>query len=230
MRSIPTTTGALAANVFSSSGNLLTAITSATAVTNANSTLGTLSTTIADSDRAGSVSTQQVKVLAFQAKGQTCGYLPDSTSSSFDKLNVREGRYDIWGQLHFITAVASEGGATVPVSTSQAGNATADAAVQAFVNLVSLPTGTTILSAAQKMSVIAAAANAHTVAQCAMRVQRTTEVGPEASFLPPESCGCYWESVATGKTPASCTACPTGNECASLTATPTCRYGFCEAN
>jgi hypothetical protein len=211
-----------AANVFTSSGSLLAAVAADSA--NANETLGILSVTKADGARPGSSATQQVKILAFQAKGQTCGYLPDSTAASFDKLNVREGRYDIWGPLHFITAIT--GGE--PVSTSNPG--AGDAAVQALINLVSMPTGTAILSDDEKMKVIAAAATAHVVSLCAMRVQRTAEVGPEASFQPPESCGCYWESVATGAAPASCTACTTNTQCASTSSTPTCRYGFCEAN
>jgi ABC-type phosphate transport system substrate-binding protein len=211
------------ANVFTSSGGVLGAVAGDSA--NASKSLGILSVTKADGARPGSSATQQVRVLAFQAKGQSCGYLPDSTASSFDKLNVREGRYDIWGPLHFVTAVS--GGS--PVSTSNPG-ATGNAAVQAFFNLVTLPTGSAVLSDAQKMSVIAAAAKAHVVAQCAMRVQRTAEVGPEMSFLPPESCGCYWESVASGAAPASCSTCSTSTDCATHTATPTCRYGFCEAN
>jgi hypothetical protein len=212
-----------AANVFTSSGGVLAAVAGDSA--NANASLGLLSVTKADGARPGSSATQQVKILAFQAKGQTCGYLPDSTSSSFDKINVREGRYDIWGPLHFITAIS--GG--LPISTSNPG-AAGNAAVQAFINLVTLATGSTVLSDAQKMSVIASAAKAHVVSQCAMHVRRTAEVGPEASFLPPESCGCYWESVATGVAPASCTACTSSSTCASMSATPTCRYGFCEAN
>jgi ABC-type phosphate transport system substrate-binding protein len=211
-----------AANVFTSSGGVLAAVSGDTA--SANASLGILSVTKADGARPGSAATQQVKILAFQATSQTCGYLPDSTAASFDKLNVREGRYDIWGPLHFITAVT--GGK--PTSTSNPG--AGDAAVQAFINLVTMPTGSAILSDTQKMSVIAAAASAHVVSQCAMRVERTSEVGPEASFLPPESCGCYWESVANGVAPSSCTACTSASQCSGLSATPTCRYGFCEAN
>jgi hypothetical protein len=211
-----------AANVFTSSGGVLGAVAADSA--NANKSLGILSVTKTDSARPGSASTQQVKVLAFQAKGQSCGYLPDSSATTFDKINVREGRYDIWGPLHFIANTS--GG--LPVSTSSPG--TGDAAVQAFVNLVSLPTGTAALTDAQKMTSIAAAAKAHVVAQCAMHVGRNGEVGAEASILPPESCGCYWESVAAGAAPVSCTPCTSSTDCASKTATPTCRYGFCEAN
>jgi ABC-type phosphate transport system substrate-binding protein len=213
-----------AANIEASSGAMAAAVDADTA--SANETLGILSVTNADTNRPGSASTTQVRILAFQATDQTCGYLPDSSASTFDKINVREGRYDIWGPLHFITQVDGSGN---PVGISNPG-ATGTAALQAFINLMSLPTGNTILTDAQKMSVITAAAQAHVVAQCAMRVNRITEVGPETSFLPPESCGCYWESVATGATPASCTTCSTSTDCASTTATPTCRYGFCEAN
>jgi ABC-type phosphate transport system substrate-binding protein len=216
--SIPT------ANIEANSGAMVAAVGGDSA--QANASLGILSVTSADTNRPGSSSATPVRVLAFQTDDQTCGYLPDSSASTFDKINVREGRYDIWGPLHFITQVDGSGN---PLGTSNPGTA-GNAAVQAFINLMSLPTGNAILTDAQKMSVIKAAAQAHVVAQCAMRVNRTAEVGPETSFLPPESCGCYWESVATGATPASCTACTASTDCASLTATPTCRYGFCEAN
>ena len=81
-----------------------------------------------------------MKVLAFQADqvaGQTCGYFPDSTANTFDKLNVRQGRYDIWGPLHFITAV--DGGGN-PLGTSNPGRG-GQRRGQAFVNLVTLPAG-----------------------------------------------------------------------------------------
>ena len=32
---------------------------------------------------------------------QLCGYLPDSTGTSFDKKNVRDGHYWLWGAQHF---------------------------------------------------------------------------------------------------------------------------------
>jgi ABC-type phosphate transport system substrate-binding protein len=212
-------------NVEANSTAMLSAVAGDTA--QANETLGILSATTTDPNRPGSSSTTPVKVLAFQSDqvaDQTCGYFPDSTANTFDKLNVRQGRYDIWGPLHFITAVS--GG--VPVSTSNPTDAPTNAAVAELVNLVSLPAGTTILTLAQKTSVIQAAATAHVVAQCAMQVSRTTEVGPPVSSVPPEPCGCYWESLATGGTTTStCTECTTDTDCGD-SATPTCRYGFCE--
>ena len=55
--------------------------------------------------------TTSVRPLAFQATGQTCSYLPDSTSShtTTDKINVRQGRYDIWGPEHLVTPVDGTG-------------------------------------------------------------------------------------------------------------------------
>src|SRR5580658_1816174 len=105
------------------SGSVLTGVAEDTA--HANASLGILSVTNTDANRVGSSSTTIVKELAFQAKGQSCGYLPDSSATTFDKLNVREGRYVIWGPGHYITAVT--GG--VPMSSS-APTSAADAAVQ----------------------------------------------------------------------------------------------------
>ncbi len=59
--------------------------------------IGILSTDIADEERAN------LRVLAFKAFGAKCGYLPDSTATSLDKRNVRDGHYPIWGPVHFMT-------------------------------------------------------------------------------------------------------------------------------
>jgi hypothetical protein len=210
------------ANVLTSQTTLLSDLAAATA--NANETLGTLSSTVTDLNRVGSTSTTQVKVLAFQGHGQTCGYFPDSSPSAFDKRNVREGRYLIWGPLHFITAVS--GG--VPVSSSDSGNAAANAAVKSLIELVTLDPSLTDSEAEQS---IAAAAEADVVSDCAMRVQRAGEVtvNPvEYSYAPPEgSCGCYWESKTSTAAPAGCTTCTTSTTCPSTN--PVCRYGYCEA-
>ena len=61
-----------------------------------NSTIGILSTSGLKTG---------IKALAFQGKGQLCSYLPDSSSSANDKINVRQGRYEIWGPEHMVTAV-----------------------------------------------------------------------------------------------------------------------------
>jgi len=209
------------------SGDVLAAVAADQAA--ANASLGILSVTVADNNRVGCAPTppatcSPVKVLTFQGKDQLCGYYPDSTAAATDKLNVREGRYDIWGPIHFITAV--DGGGN-PVSTANPG--TGDAAVAAFVNAVTLPTGSAVFTDPQKMAIIAATTKGHVIPQCAMRVKRSAEVGGEQSFVPDEPCGCYWEATAAGGTaPASCHACTTDNDCTGQTGTPKCRYGFCE--
>ncbi len=199
------------------SGDVLKAVAGAQAA--ANASLGILSVTLADVNRPGGQSATPVKTLAFQAKGQaaaqTCGYFPDSNpSTSFDKINVREGRYGVWGPLHFVTKTDAGGVPTSP-------------AVKTLIDYVTLASAVTT---ADKQKVIDADAASHVVAQCAMRVRRTAEVGPEASYQPDEPCGCYWESKANGSAPASCHACPGGDgDCAGQSGTPKCRYGFCEA-
>jgi hypothetical protein len=213
-------------NVLTSQGTLIGDLAADTA--NADETLGILSVTGSDPNRPGSSSSTPVKELAFQAAGQSCGYLPDSSSLEFDKLNVREGRYIIWGPVHFVTAVS--GG--VPVSSSDPGNADANAAVKSLIDLVTLDPSLTDSEAEQS---IGAAAQSDLVSDCAMRVQRAGEVtvNPvEYSYAPPEgSCGCYWESQTSTAAPAGCNACPTSpSTCASkYPATPVCRYGYCEA-
>ncbi len=54
---------------------------------------------VADANRA------TVRTLAYQHKGQHCGYTPDSTSTSFDKKNVRNGLYHIWAPIHFFAKI-----------------------------------------------------------------------------------------------------------------------------
>jgi ABC-type phosphate transport system substrate-binding protein len=181
------------------SGDVLTAVSTST---NPNATFGILASDLADSNRS------TVKILAYKHKAQSCGYLPDSTAQAFDKINVREGRYAIWGSVHIIAAVDGSGNPT-------------SANVATVVNYF---TGNT-LTDAQNQSMIDNDVTAHVVPLCAMKVQRTSEVGAEASFSPAAPCGCYYEHK-TGST--SCTTCTTSGNCSG--STPTCRYGYCEAN
>lgn len=162
--------------------------------------LGILSTDIADEERAN------LRVLAFKPFGGLCGYLPDSTATSFDKRNVRDGHYPIWGPVHFLTR--TNGG--VP-STAAA----------AFVTRFAAPK----LDQSLADAIIAK----HLVPKCAMAVKRTSELG---SYSPRVNndyhCDCYFESKAMGVTPANCTACTTNAECPATA--PSCNYGFCEVH
>jgi hypothetical protein len=68
-----------------------------TSSTNAERTIGILSTDYADTVK------DSLHILFFQAEGQLAGFLPDSAESSSDKRNVRDGHYSPWGPVHLYT-------------------------------------------------------------------------------------------------------------------------------
>src|SRR5689334_15438438 len=68
--------------------------------------LGILGAEVYDSRRT------TLKSLAFQARGQYAAYWPDSTPTSFDKKNVRDGHYTVWSPTIWMDTEA----AGVPVS------------------------------------------------------------------------------------------------------------------
>ncbi len=188
------------------SGDVLTAVHNADA-TAPNGGLGILAADFADTNRTGA---SAIKVLAFQPKGQTCSYFPDSSSMSFDKVNVRTGGYPIWGPIHLLaksdngTTPNSAGAATVISYFTRAG-----------------------LDAATKQTMIDNEVAAHTVPWCAMKVTREGEVGTAstAPFSPDEPCGCYFELKANGAAASSCKTCTDDTTCGA----GKCRYGYCEA-
>src|SRR5207248_2537505 len=50
----------------------------------------------------------KLKVLAYQTYKQKHAYWPDSTSTSFDKRNLRDGHYAPWSPTVYITAVDAQ--------------------------------------------------------------------------------------------------------------------------
>jgi hypothetical protein len=165
--------------------------------------IGFISTDYYDNDRSN------LTALAFQAFGQECAYLPD-TPNRIDKQNVRDGHYPIWGPVHFF-ATAQDG---VPVSPGAV----------AFTNTVLVP--------AVQQSLLDAFISASLVPSCAMRVTRSSELGPLSSYAPPFQCGCYFDAsvngIAAPASPTGCTRCMTANDCTDP-ARPACNLGFCEA-
>lgn len=146
-----------------------------------------------------------VDLLAYQDVGQSCGYYMDSTAAAKDKQNVRDGHYAIWGPFHILTKVDSKG---YPLT-------------EAARDFVAYSTGTKDPPGRDLVKVLA---EAGIVPECAMRVTRSEEMGPLMSFMPPRSCGCYFDYLATGKT--ECTPCASSVECPS--SAPACNYGYCE--
>jgi hypothetical protein len=182
--------------------------------------------------------TAGIKPLAFQAAGESCGYFPDSSITAStgvgngDKLNVREGRYAIWGPEHLVVKVDGAGNPQGQNSNTAAVQAVIAALTATSTAPASSSTdGGTALTDTQVGTIIDAISKptAGVVPQCAMKVQRTSEDGAEASYQPPAPCGCRFMAAATGSAP-GCTPCGTadgGTTCSG--ATPVCRFNYCEA-
>ena len=164
----------------------------------AEKSLGIVSVDFADSER------NNLKILAFKARGQSCGYLPDSSPTSRDKINVRDGHYPIWGPVHLFARTTG----SLP-----------NAAAGAFIGRFAAPR--------VDKSLVDAVVAKGLVPQCAMRVSRTDEVGVGAmsSLSPAFQCGCYFDFKANGAT--SCKACTGPAQCSG--ATSACNFGYCEA-
>jgi len=157
--------------------------------------IGILSIDYVDKDR------DNLHVLFLQSEGQLSGYLPDSTDTSLNKANVRDGHYPLWGYVHFYTANI---------------NGAPSAAAGAFVTRFSVPN--------LDHQLVDAMIDASLVPQCAMKVARSTEMG---AFVPNPyefQCGCHFDYRTTGR--ATCATCTTLNDCP--VSAPACNYGFCE--
>jgi hypothetical protein len=167
------------------------------ASTEAEGSIGILSIVDADVNRGN------LRSLYLQSAGQLSGYLPDLNKNSFDKMNVRDGHYPLWGYQHFFTPIG-------------AGGVPSDAA-KAFVTRFSIAR----LDAKLLDNVIGASL----VPQCAMKVVRT---GEETTFTPNNGlqCGCYFDYKTSGKT--DCTPCQASSDCP--TERSACNYGYCEVN
>jgi ABC-type phosphate transport system substrate-binding protein len=163
--------------------------------------IGILSTDVVDPERG------KLKYLAFQESGQSCGYYPDSSSATKDKLNIRNGHYPVWGPVHMFTTV----------SNSEPG-----AAAQSIVGRFA--------QTDLEQSLVDAIIDTGLVPQCAMTVARDTELGDIYSKAPDFQCGCYMDSRILGAVAPGCVSCNSGADCTGVAGKPQCNYGYCEAN
>lgn len=185
-----------------SSGAMVTSINMAGMGMNAESVLGILAADSADANR------QTMHELAYQHYGQNCAYLPDSAANKFEKRNVRDGHYAIWGPLHLFQRT--------DIDLPNQGNITKT--VNYITGAVDPP----------GVDLIAFEASLHVVPQCAMRVKRTGEMSPMKPFTPSKPCGCYYEYNANTAT--SCMKCMQAAECPTGWSCPVYGgQGFCEA-
>jgi hypothetical protein len=194
------------ANQLSGSGavrDALNMVQSTGSQADADLAIGILSTDVMDKARA------TLRALPYQHFGQTCGYLPDSTSELADKQNTRDGHYMVWGPLHMLTRT------TANVATNVNARKIID-----YLSGAAIPT----------FDLIDTEAKGGVIPDCAMRVSRDSEIGPLSSYMPPHSCECKFVASTPGATPTSlpegCTVCVTSTDCP--TARPACNYGYCE--
>lgn len=164
--------------------------------------IGFCSADVADANR------DKINTLAWKQFGQNVAYWPDSSATSYDKRNVRDGHYPLW-MPGFLYAPGN------PTSGE-----TDDPDVQVLFDYYS---GLSLPSGAGSTITDLAIANKN-IPQCAMEVQRDDDVGPVYAFAPEEPCGCYFDYSTTGET--SCSACDDSTPCSG---TDVCRNGFCEA-
>jgi hypothetical protein len=161
----------------------------------AESVIGLLSSDFADRSRAN------LRELAVQEHGQKYGYLPDSNVDSFDKANVRDGHYPIWGAIHLIAATQ---------------NGVPSQAASALITQFTVPK--------LDPELVAAVIESGFVPPCAMKVNHATELGPLSTYQPAFGCGCFYDAQVNGRS--SCTACTGPADCSA--SAPACNYGYCE--
>jgi len=164
---------------------------------------------------------QGIGALAFAAFGQTYAFYPDSTTTTPDKQNVRDGHYANWSSTFYITQVDNNG---VP----------ANAAVKYVTDLVFGVPGATPPSGYAEGGVpidgLADVASVGFVPNCAMQVQRVAGEGqPLSPFAPAYPCTCYFLSKVQGaQLPASCTTCKSLSDC-NVDGALGCLNGYCES-
>ncbi|HEY0192098.1 MAG TPA: hypothetical protein VGC42_13350, partial [Kofleriaceae bacterium] len=148
-----------------------------------------------------------IKALAYRAKGQYLAYYPDSSSSTRDKKNVRDGHYTVWSPTEWM-------------DLNQAGGTPANALARYVINLITDQP----VDAAEAPSfdiIHDAIGPVGLVPTCAMHVNRDREGAELKLFSPPADCTCKYDSVVSTS---ACATCDATHACA----TGTCRAGFCE--
>jgi hypothetical protein len=162
------------------------------------SAIGILGVEVYDAERAS------LNALAFRAKGQYAAYYPDSTASSRDKKNLRDGHYTVWSPTEWLLATDANGNAI---------NANAK-------YVVDLIAGKTVTPAIN-FDMAKIVAEVGLVPDCAMSVKRAFDGGPLSLYQPAESCACHYDALVDAS---SCAVCDAATPCAS----GVCRNNFCE--
>jgi hypothetical protein len=150
----------------------------------------------------------RLQVLAFRAYHQYAAYYPDSTATSRDKKNLRDGHYTVWSPTEWMDFVD---GNQAPLNAN----------ARYVLDLISgLPVADSGIAAPafDPQSIVA---KVGLVPDCAMRVQRAFEGGPLSLYTPPQSCTCKYDSDVDVST---CSTCDASTPCSA----GVCRNGYCE--
>jgi len=159
--------------------------------------IGILGAEVYDNDR------QNLKSLAFRARDQYAAYWPDSTATSHDKKNVRDGHYTVWSPTVWMDMVDQSNDPVTPEARY---------VVDLITNKAPAPD--------PSFDIIEIESTVGLVPDCAMRVQREYDGGPLSLYQPAQSCTCRFEQVVDHTTCEACTdTCANGGVC---------RHGLCE--
>jgi hypothetical protein len=167
--------------------------------TNPSAAIGILGAEVYDANRA------TLTELAFRAQGQYAAYFADSTSTSRDKKNVRDGHYTVWSPTVWMNKVDPTSHQPVKADT------------QYVIDMIAGKQVTPTPSFDANVIV----ARVGLVPDCAMRVARDFDGGPLRLYKPAESCTCKYESIVDAS---GCATCDDSTPCA----TGVCRAGYCE--
>jgi hypothetical protein len=195
--------------LLASSTDVVTAVAAATSP----QAIGILGSEVYDGDRG-----KGINVLAFSGFGQTNQYFPDSTTTSFDKQNIRNGNYTLWSPAVLIAPVSADAG--VPSNPT----------VKYLTDVILGNPGATppggFVDGGEPIDGLGATVSAGLTPDCAMQVQRSADGAPVTSYTPPAPCTCYFLSKvpSAAALPASCVACSASTPCA----TGSCFNGYCE--
>jgi hypothetical protein len=167
--------------------------------TNPGAAMGILGAEVYDSNR------DTLTELAFRAQGQYAAYFADSTSTSRDKKNIRDGHYTVWSPTVWMNKIDP--------TTHQPTNADAQYVIDMIAGKEVTP--------APNFDPNVNVAHVGLVPDCAMRVARDFDGGPLRLYHPAESCACKYEATVDTTT---CATCDATTPCA----TGVCRAGYCE--
>lgn len=172
-------------------------LNSVATATDTEAALGILGTELYDQNR------NQVKLLAFRSFKQLYAYFPDSTSTSFDKKNVRDGHYLPWSPTPYI--FETTGGVATKAAVSRVYDLLTGKAVETDIDGLE--------------SVVASGL----IPQCAMKVKRDFDGGDLSLYDAASPCGCFYDKNVPGGATA-CASCQSDAACGA----GKCRHGYCE--